>query len=182
MGAWVMVISAFAGPQRVTKEGKGMEKIERYRIYSHLTRTRFLHIEDCLDIGKLRLFAGEYQRGQGASVTAAHYLDVADARVLFNDMAWGKRLDYREYKGTNGDKPTSRVLKVKRNGDKVWIRLESGPGEVVGEGAIKPAGEPEVVVNIPLTVWEARRMAFAVLAHLAAWEVVTFRARTGGAR
>ena len=153
------------------------EQRERYRIYSHLTRSRFLHVEDALDIGKLRLFAGEYQRGQGASATSAHYMDVADARVLLNDLAWGKAVDYREYKGTNGERPTSRVLKVKRNGDKVWIRLEAGPGEIVGEGAIKPAGEPEVVVNVPLTTWEARRLAFAVLAHVQAWEIVTFRQR-----
>ena len=156
------------------------ELTERYRIYSHITKSRFLHVEDCLDIGKIRLFAGEYRRGQGASATSAHYMDVADARVLLNDLAWGRPIDYCEFKGTNGDHPTSRVLKVKRNGDKVWIRLEAGPGEVVGEGAIKPAGEPNVVVNVPLTIWEARRLAFAVLAHLAAWEVITFRARTKG--
>ena len=138
-------------------------------------------MEDALDIGKVRLFAGEYKRGQGASVTAAHYLDVADARVLLSDLAWGKAVDYVEYKGrANGDKPTSRVLKVKRNGDKVWLRLENGPGQVIGEGAVKPAGEPEAVVNVPLTVWEARRLAFAILAHLDAWEVMMFGQRMRG--
>ncbi|MDY7079782.1 MAG: hypothetical protein SXV54_23095 [Chloroflexota bacterium] len=169
------------------------ERRSRYRIHSHLTRSRFLHVEDALDIGKVRLFAGEYERGQGARVTASHYLDVADALVLLNDLAtasttastrggarggaWGKDVDYVEYKGTGGDRPTSRVLKVKRNGDKVWFRLESGPGEVIGEGAVKPAGKPETVVNVPFTIWEARRLAFVVLAHLQAWEVVTFRQR-----
>ena len=154
------------------------ERRSRYRIHSHLTRSRFLHVEDALDIGKVRLFAGEYERGQGARVTASHYLDVADALVLLNDLAWGKDVDYVEYKGTGGDRPTSRVLKVKRNGDKVWFRLESGPGEVIGEGAVKPAGKPETVVNVPFTIWEARRLAFVVLAHLQAREVVTFRQRT----
>ena len=159
------------------------ERRSRYRIHSHLTRSRFLHVEEALDIGKVRLFAGEYERGQGARVTASHYLDVADALVLLNDLAWSKDIDYVEYKepalslpkGTGGDRPTSRVLKVKRNGDKVWFRLESGPGEVIGEGAVKPAGKPETVVNVPFTIWEARRLAFVVLAHLQAWEVVTFR-------
>jgi len=151
---------------------------ERYRIHSYLTRTRFLHVEDALEIGKLRLFAGEYRRGEGASKTAYHYLDVADARVLLNDLAWGKPVDYTEYKGTNNDRPTSRVLKVKRKGDKVWVSLENGPGEVVGEGAIKPAGEPEAVVNVPLTIWEARKLALAALAHIRAWDVITFRKRT----
>ena len=153
------------------------ERRSRYRIHSHLTRSRFLHVEDALDIGKVRLFAGEYERGQGARVTASHYLDVADALVLLNDLVWSKDVDYVEYKGAGGDRPTSRVLKVKRNGDKVWFRLESGPGEVIGEGAVKPAGKPETVVNVPFTIWEARRLAFVVLAHLQAWEVVTFRQR-----
>ena len=157
------------------------EQAQRYRIHSHLTKTRFLHLEDALDIGKVRLYAGEYRRGQGASVTAAHYLDIADARVIFSDLAWGKAVDLKEYKGSanGGDKPTSRVLKVRTNDGKVWVRLENGPGQVIGEGAVKPAGEPEAVVNVPLTIWEARKLAHAVLAHLAAWEVVTFRQRTG---
>jgi hypothetical protein len=71
------------------------------------------------------------------------------------------------------------VLKVRTNGEKVWFRLENGPGEVVGEGAVKPKGDAEAVVNVPFTVWEARRLAFAVLAHLDAWETVTFWERTG---
>ena len=152
---------------------------ERYRVHSYMTRSRFLHVEDALEIGKLRLFAGQYKRGEGAKVTAVHYLDVADARVLLSDLAWGKAVDYIEYKGTdNGEGPRSRVLKVKRNGDKVWIRLENGPGQMIGEGAVKPAGDPEAVVNVPLSVWEARKLAHAILAHVAAWEAVTFRSRT----
>jgi len=154
---------------------------QRYRIHSHLTRSRFLHAEDAMDIGKVRLFAGEYKRGQGAKVTAAHYLDVADARVILSDLAWGKPVDFCEFKGTaNGDDgPMSRVLKIKTNKGKVWIRLENGPGQVIGEGAVKPAGDPESVVNVPLTVTEARKFAHAILAHLAAWDAATFRERTG---
>ena len=106
---------------------------------------------------------------------------MADARVLFNDLAWGKALDYIEYKGTaNNGQPTSRVLKVRTNTDKTWFRLENGPGEVIGQGAVKPKGEPEAVVNVPLTTWEARRLAFAVLAHLDAWVVITSKQRTSG--
>lgn len=158
------------------------EQAQRYRIHSHLTRTRFLHAEDALDIGKVRLFAGQYRRGQGASVTAHHFLDVADARVLCSDLAWGKQVDFCEYKGSpaNGDNgPTSRVLKVRTNDGKVWVRLENGPGQVIGEGAVKPAGDPEAVANVPLTTWEARKLAHAILAHLSAWEVVTFEAKGG---
>ena len=159
------------------------EQTQSYRIYSHVTKSRWLHIEDALEIGKLKLFAGDYVKGQGAKATAIHYLDVADARVLFNDLGWGKKVDYCEFKGTaNGGQAISRVFKVKTSGDKVWFRLENGPGQMIGEGAVKPAGEPEAVVNVPLTVWEARRLARAVLAHLQAWEVITFRERMKGGR
>ena len=154
------------------------EQAERYRIYSHVTRSKWLHVEDALDIGKVRLFAGDYVKGQGAKATVIHYLDIEDARVLLNDLAWGKSVEYAEFKGTaNGGQAVSRVLKVKTNGDKVWFALENGPGQVIGQGAVKPAGKPDAVVNVPLTTWEARRLALEVLAHLDAWTVITFRER-----
>jgi len=159
------------------------EPVERFRIHSHMTKSKFLHVEDSLDIGKVRLFAGDYVKGQGAKTTAVHYLDIADARVLFNDLAWGKPVDFCEFKGSPNDgKPTSKVLKVKTNGDKVWVRLENGPGQVIGQGAVKPVGKPESVVNIPFEPREARRLAMTVLAHLDAWTVITFRERTKGGK
>jgi hypothetical protein len=139
--------------------------VARNRVYSHLTRSRFLYVEDALAIGKLRLFVGEYKRGQGASSTAFHFLDVDDARVLLSDLAWAKVVDFADYKGTsNGDGPQSRVLKIKASGDKVWLEVQNAPGEVVGEGAIKPKGKPDAAVSVSLSVWEARKLAFAVLA------------------
>jgi hypothetical protein len=153
---------------------------KRYRLYEYMTRTKWLHVEDALSIGKLRLFAGSYQRGQGAQMTAFHFLDVADARVLFSDVAVGAPVDYCDFKGTtNSQGPHSRVFKVKAsgNGDKVWFRLENGPGEVIGQGAVKPKGEPEAVVNIPFEVWEARKLALAVLSYLQAGEVLDMMRR-----
>ena len=150
--------------------------VERKRMHSYLTRSRFLHVEDALSIGKLRLFAGQYSRGRGASSTAYHFLDVSDARVLFSDLAWSKRVDFVDYKGTpaasagTGEGPQSRVLKVKASGDKVWFEVRNGPGEVVGEGAVKPKGKPDAAVSVPLSAWEARKLAFAVLAYVRAWE------------
>jgi len=159
------------------------QQVERFRIYSHVTKSKWLHVEDALDIGKVRLFAGDYQKGQGAKAVAWHYLDLADARVLLSDLAWGKPVDYAEFKGTaNGGRAVSRVLKVKTNGDKVWFALENGPGQVIGQGAVKPAGKPDAVVNVPLTTWEARRLALEVLAHLDAWTVITFKERTKGGK
>jgi hypothetical protein len=113
-------------------------------IYQYITRTKWLQVEDALAIGKLRLFAGSYQRGQGAQTTAFHYLDVADARVLFADVAAGAPVDYCDFKGTpNSEGPQSRVFKVKSNGnsDKVWFRLKNGPGRSSGRGPSSP-GRP----------------------------------------
>ena len=147
------------------------EERQRFRIHSHITKSSFLHLEDALDIGKVRLFAGKYQRGSGASSMTAHWLDVDDARVLFSDLAWGKPVDHCEFKGSrNKGQAISRVLKVRTNGDKVWFRLENGPGAIIGEGAVKPAGEPDVVINIPFTTQEARKLGFAVLGFIQAWE------------
>ena len=55
----------------------------RVRIYSHIIQSRFLHVEDALAIGKLRLFAGNYRKGQGMNSYAHAYVDMADARVIF---------------------------------------------------------------------------------------------------
>jgi len=148
---------------------------KRYRLYEYMTRTKWLHVEDALSIGKLRLFAGSYKRGQGAQMTAFHFIDLADARVLFSDLAQGAPVDYCDFKDTtNSEGPQSRVFKVKAsgNGDKVWFRLENGPGEVIGQGAVKPKGTPEAVVNIPFETWEARKLALAILSYLQAGEVL----------
>jgi len=59
----------------------------RVRIATHMTATRFLHVEDALGIGagKLRLFAGTYRRGHGTDTDGLtfHFVDLADARVIF---------------------------------------------------------------------------------------------------
>jgi len=140
-------------------------------LYSHITRSRFLHLEDALVISKVRLFVGEYQRGQGAKATAYHFLDLDDARVLLSDLSWAKPVDFADYKGTaNGDEPPSRVLRVKSDRDKIWVEIANGPGQIVGEGAVKPAGKPDVTVSVPLNTWEARKLALAALAYTRAWE------------
>ncbi len=146
-----------------------MNNSQRPRIFSYVTKSSFLHVEDALEIGKLRLFAGHYKKGNGASLLTAHWLDVDDARVLFSDLAWAKAVNYVEFKGTaKGGEAISRVLKVRANGDKVWFRLESGPGQVIGQGAVKPKGDPNLLVNVPFNKWDSRKLAFAVLGYIQA--------------
>jgi hypothetical protein len=160
-----------------------------YRIYSQVTPSAFLHVEDALAIGKLRLFAGKYEKGQGASATAHHYLDLDDARLLFTDLAAGKvpvtdekDQAYVEYKGSGEGIPVSRILKVQARQDRVFFELSYGPGEYSGEGlgagAVRPVrGAQRQSVTVALSWLEARKMALAVLAHLTAWEIATFPAR-----
>ena len=60
--------------------------ITRVRIASHVTQSRFLHVEDSLKIGKIRLYAGNFRKHEGVSSLTAHFLDVSDARVLFEAL------------------------------------------------------------------------------------------------
>ena len=156
---------------------------ERPRIYTIITKTRFLHVEDSLEIGKLRLFIGAYQRGSGAQSTAHHFLDLDDARVLVQDLGWARTVDFADYKGTanGGQQPVSRVLKLKGPKDgKYWLEVQNGPGQVIGQGAVKPAGEPEASVSIALETWEARKLALAVTEYLAAYRVAAMLGDSSG--
>ena len=149
----------------------------RTRIHTVITRSAILHVEDALEIGKLRLFALSYQRGKGAKATAYHFLDVADARPLLRDLAAGRLAEeYTEFKGSpNGGEPISRILTVKDKPEAkspIIIELNNGPGEVRGQGAIKPKGKPTTSVAIFLSRWEARKLALAVLEHLQGYAVM----------
>jgi hypothetical protein len=148
--------------------------IDRPRIFSHLTRTRFLHIEDALERGKFRFFIGAFEKGSGANSTAYAFLDIDDARVIFSDMSWGRPVDFKDYKGGRDANHTliSRVLKINTKEDKVWFELQNGAGEEVGKGGVKPRGEPFAVISIPFSIFDSRKLAHACLAYLHAWDVL----------
>ncbi len=150
----------------------------RVRIYSHITQSRFLHVEDALGLGmgKLRLFAGTYSRGQGMTAYANAFVNIADARVIFDALARGEQgFSYKEYKGTppqNGNGAVSRVLSIAVKGENVYIKLKTGPGKLTNTGAITPNGPAKVEVNVGFKLYEARRMAASVLAYIHAWDVM----------
>lgn len=147
--------------------------IDRPRIFSIVKQSRFLHIEDSLERRKLRFYIGTFERGKGASSTAYAFMDIDDARVVLSDLSWGKAVDFSDYKGSRDGNQVvmSRVLKIQTKGDKIWIELQNGLGEQLPEGAVKPKGKPLAEVSIPLTVFEARKLAHACLAYLHAWDV-----------
>jgi hypothetical protein len=148
----------------------------RVRLYSHVTQSRFLHIEDSLHIGKLRLFAGTYRRNEGMTDHCHHFLDIPDARVIFAALAGGRgEFNHKEYKGTppvNGRSAVSRVLSVTAKGENAYIELKSGSGKLTDTGAILPAGQATTAVNVSFKRYEAQCMAASVLAYLRAWDVV----------
>jgi hypothetical protein len=133
------------------------------KIISHMTQSAFLHFMDATEIGKVKLFAGHYKRGEGADQTARHYVDIRTFRPILHDLSWGKTVDFVDFKGSekgSDGQPESRVLKIrsgkdKKDRDAIFLTLQAGPGAVVGEGAVKPAGPPTTEVNIVLPA-EAR--------------------------
>jgi len=146
---------------------------DRQRIASHLTHTRFLHIEDSLTLGKLRFFMGSFEAGRGARATAYAFMDLLDARVVLSDMSWGKPLEFRDFKGGKDAHQNliARVLKIQTRQDRYWIELQNGPGELIADGIIKPNGKPLTEISMPLTIFEGRKLAHACLAYIAAWDV-----------
>jgi len=107
---------------------------------------------------------------------AHHFIDLADARVIFRALAQSEPdFNYREYKGTppqNGRPAVSRVFTVTIKNENVYMELKSGPGRLTDTGAITPAGKPEVEVNVGFKLFEARRNALSVLAYIQAWDVL----------
>lgn len=144
------------------------DPIERNRIFEYITKKTWLHFEDDLRIGKLRLFAGLYQAGQGSSKNLAHYIDVDAARPLLLDMQWSKPIEYKEFKGTNNGTVTSRTLKVNTAEKGYYVELTSGPGKATPTGAVMPKGKPTQSVSVFLPFETARQIAMNILEYLTA--------------
>lgn len=150
----------------------------RIRIHSCVNSTHFLHVEDATAIGKVRLFAGTYRPGTGATITLHHFVDLADMRVLCHALiARHVGYNYTEYKGTVHDhtSATSRVLRLHTRPDEVWLEFITGPGTLTRTGTIVPDSQAQdrtLRVNVPLTWHAAQALAHTVYAFLHAWDVV----------
>lgn len=150
----------------------------RVRIYSHVTQSRFLHVEDAFNIGKIRLFAGSYRKGHGMNANghAHHFIDLDDARAIFWALLCAEQgFSHKEYKGTppqGENQAVSRILSIVVKGDNVYIELKSGPGKLTHTGAITPNGPTQVEVNVAFKLHDARRMAASVLAYIQSWDVL----------
>ena len=151
------------------------------RIVRHVTKNRILDIQDLLDIGKLRIEIVEYAEGEGAKLSVEHFAEPDALAVVCHDILEGRPFEkYVEYKGTpQSEAATSRVLVVERVDARnpFKITVSRGPGKVMGTGAIQPVGKPEASLSMLLSEFDARRIAFTILRHLAAFEAATYHAR-----
>lgn len=156
-------------------------KPRHFRIIRHVTKNRILDIQDCLDIDKLRIEIVEFAEGQGAKLSVEHFAEPDALALVCHDILAGRPLDkYIEFKGTaQGEAVTSRVLVVERvqARNPIKITVSRGPGKVVGPGGIQPLGKPEASLSMLLSEFDARRFAFTILRHLAAFEAATYHAR-----
>lgn len=146
------------------------QEFKRRVIVSRMTRSRFIHVEDALDIGKLRFFVGEYVAKGGMKRNAYHFMDVDDARVVFGDIADGRPVKYQEYKGSSG---VSRMLEINEKDGSYWFVLRFGPGITTATGAVLPdknRREQFVDVLMGLDRHQARALAHAVMAYVRVWE------------
>lgn len=150
---------------------------ERIRINSQFTAGKFMHTEDALNLGKVRLFAGTFAGGRMTG-HLAHFLDVDDARVISQLLAAGAGIDFTDFKGKEARQPgggkalVSSKLRVNRgkNGG-YFFEFSAGPGRRTGPGIVEPAGKPERQVNFFLDHWPARQWGAAVQEYLLAWQV-----------
>jgi hypothetical protein len=164
-------------------------KPRNLRIIRHVTKNRILDIQDALEIGKLRIELVDFEAGAGAKLSVEHYAEPDSLALICYDILqrhpWEK---YVEFKGTiNGEyghrdgAPTavSRVLTIERveARNPIKITVCHGPGEMTGQGAIKPIGKPEAILSVLLSEFDARRIALTLLRHLAAYETATYHER-----
>lgn len=156
-------------------------KPRNYRIVRHVTKNRILDIQDTLEIDKLRIEIVEFVEGEGAKLSVEHFAEPDALALIFHDILEGRPWEkYVEFKGVaQGDTVISRVLAVERveARNPVKITVSRGPGKVIDKGAIQPVGKPEATLSVLLSEFDARRIAFTVLRHMAAYEAATYHAR-----
>ena len=162
-------------------------KPRNFRIISHTTRNRILHIEDVLAIRQIRFDLWAFARGRGSKGQAEAYVDADEARLLFTDLATGTLPErFQSIGGSQRDgQALARVITVEevKANNPVKITIQNGEGIPQDNGLITPAwwGDKEAKPDMDLAVLldrrTARKIALAVLAHLSAWAAATYYQR-----
>jgi hypothetical protein len=160
-----------------------------YRIISIRQRRRILHVEDCLDIGKIHFDLYAFSQGQGSQAQAEAYLDHHTARLLFKELAAGRLCLTNKLRihggGNTNSKVTARILMPEMaDGTENPIRIDitNGPGIRQSSGLISPHKwdknrEQVTRLQILLSESDAVTLGLAGLEHLQAWATNTYRQR-----
>ena len=76
-----------------------MNERNRFRIYEHMTQTRWLHVEDALDIGKLRAHAEYHLLGRAALDVLGNVFGHDHAARAHHDGAFDRVLKFADVAG-----------------------------------------------------------------------------------
>jgi hypothetical protein len=162
-------------------------KPRNFRIISHATRNRILHVEDALAIRQIRFDLWSFSRGRGSQGQAEAYVDADEARLLFTELATGTlRERFQSIGGSRrDDQVVARVITVEEveANNPVKITIQNGPGIPQQNGLITPSwwgdkgAKPEAELAVLLDRRTARKIALAVLTHLNAWATATYYQR-----
>ena len=161
-----------------------------FRIYSHRTKTRILHIGDALDLDRIHLDLYDYERGQGTKGHVEFFIHRTEARIIFSDMITcslptdPKGIYLELMSGTPRDgKLQARTFKIEVIGTPdarkpLAFEVMNCEGERMGEGAVKPKrGAQQTRVRALMDWRTARKVALSVLSHMNAWEAASYHSR-----
>lgn len=167
-----------------------MEKTYRprnFRIITHTTQKRILHVEDALAIGQIHFELWDFVRGQGSRGKVEAYVGVDDARLLCADLAAGRLPGrFQSLGGSRRDQAViARVITVEETdtNNPIKISIQNGPGFLQPNGLITPAwwsknsetrpDELAILLSWPV----ARKIGLAVKDHITAWMVASYYQR-----
>jgi hypothetical protein len=168
----------------IERSEKRTYRPRNYGIISHRTKKRILHVEDALELERIRLELWDYSKGSGAKGNVDAYLDLHTARLLATELAAGKLAEMDGHQEMGGGvvqgEVVSRVLRIENTDTKnpIRISIRNGPGIRQPGGLISPAkGQATVSLSVLLSTFDARRIGLALLEHLQAWAVCTYSSR-----
>jgi len=160
-------------------------KPANHRIITIRQKNRILHIEDALDIDRIRLELWDYERGNGARAQAEAYLDRHQARAIAAELATGRLTAFHDHQVSGGGHAKgqliARLFRIENADTKnpIRITITNGEGIKQPDGLIslkKDANHHRLQILISRP--DAKTIGFAILHHIQAWEIITFKQRT----
>lgn len=167
----------------MTQKHTSSYKPANFRIISIRQKQRILHVEDSLDIGKIRLDLYDYQRGNGARNNCDFYIDADVARLIAYELA-APRLETTDglelQGGSRNGEVTARSFKLELtdNNNPYRLTIANGPGTRLDSGLITfNKGVTPTRLAMLLSRIDAKTLGLALIEHLHAWAANTYAER-----